>query len=96
MTSTLGWSLDFLLDYSSNFVAAERISATSHDLAKTIKEFEHRGEPLVVESYNNHPKWPHEMFTLDYFMEHGVSNGVCSLCGAKSPISYSALLNFKK
>ncbi|KAF8911972.1 hypothetical protein CPB84DRAFT_1700931, partial [Gymnopilus junonius] len=76
MTSTIGWTLDALLGHSPNFIATKRISAASEDLAKILQDYERRGEPLVVEGYQSHPKWPRELFTMENFIKDAVSNEI--------------------
>jgi len=84
MISTKGWSLDTLLELSPNFRAARRVSATSSTVSDTLKEYERKGVPLVVEGFHKHPEWPQEMFSLDSFAEASNSNGTISRCAQRA------------
>jgi len=48
-------------------------------VSDTLKEYERKGVPLVVEGFHKHPEWPQEMFSLDSFAEASNSNGTISL-----------------
>ncbi|KAF9053810.1 hypothetical protein BDZ89DRAFT_295071 [Hymenopellis radicata] len=70
MLTTKGWSLPFLLSMGKRFRPVPRISAFDPALQARLDEYETRGEPLVVDSFQEHGDWPNQMFNVDYFQQH--------------------------
>jgi hypothetical protein len=80
--STKGWTIDSLLKKSKNFCQIKRVPASSRSLAKSIKQYEANGKPLVIEGWHNHKNWCRAKFTLDGLYEasgEGADNlfGLC-------------------
>jgi hypothetical protein len=60
--STKGWTIDSLLRKSKNFRQIKRVPASSRSLAKSIKNYEANGKPLVIEGWHNHKNWHRAKF----------------------------------
>ncbi|PSR76049.1 hypothetical protein PHLCEN_2v8711 [Hermanssonia centrifuga] len=63
------WTLRRLLEQSSHFTAVPRISASSPQLAETLEAYERDGKPLIIEDWHEHPKWPRELFNIDWLLK---------------------------
>lgn len=71
LTTTRGWSLDSLVNSGERFQEVPRVSASTPDLLTVIESYERRGVPLIIEGWHKEPTWPHDIFTLDWFEQHG-------------------------
>lgn len=69
--SSKGWTVDTLVGRGPRFQKVPRVSARSPRLFSKIKEHERSGIPLIIQGWHKHGKWPKEMFTVDWFREHG-------------------------
>lgn len=65
--STEGLDIDQLVSSSANFFHIPRFPISSEELSTTLADHEAKGMPLVVSDIHEHPQWPSETFTLDYF-----------------------------
>ncbi len=74
------WTLRRLLDQSSHFIAVPRISASSPQLAETLEAYERDGKPLIIEDWHEHPKWPRELFNIDWLLKKSGEDSMCSCC----------------
>lgn len=71
--SSKDWNLSGLIQSSPNFRQVPRVSA-SHSVAQVqaaIDEFEHTGEPLIIEGLHKHPGWRRDLFDIEWFRQHG-------------------------
>jgi hypothetical protein len=70
--STEGWTLESLVMLSENFHPIERVKATGphEDIQRAIIQYEEEGIPMIIEGWQEHEKWPKDLFTLDFFREH--------------------------
>lgn len=74
------WTLEHLLATGERFRPVDSISAksvTPEQIALTIKEYEERGVPLVVQDLHLRPNWP-ELFTPRWLETHYGSQGACA------------------
>ena len=73
------WTLDRLLAAGARFQTVDRISANSgtpEQITSTIKDYEQRNVPLVVQDLHHHPAWP-EFFTPEWLESNYGSQGTC-------------------
>jgi hypothetical protein len=73
------WTLERLLATGAKFRRVDRISAksrTTEQIASTVKDYEQRNVPLVVEDLHCNPDWP-EFFTPQWLESHYGSQGSC-------------------
>ncbi|KAA1469505.1 hypothetical protein DENSPDRAFT_878979 [Dentipellis sp. KUC8613] len=89
--TTLGWTCDGLLSRSPRFRAVPRISILDPSLSATIDAHTSSGTPLIIEDLHRHPRWPKEMFGVDWFATHGPQEvnvrDVCKRKDSKMPIA---------
>ena len=72
--SSKDWTVDALLQQGPpSFKKVARISITepSPKLRSAIEIHERSGQPLIIEGWHNHKNWPKDIFTVDWFREHG-------------------------
>ncbi|KAJ3557027.1 hypothetical protein NM688_g1700 [Phlebia brevispora] len=70
IVSSKDWKIDDLLSQGSNFKEVKRVSALSEEeMLRVIEEHESSGEPLIVENWHLHPKWPEEMFSAGWLLD---------------------------
>lgn len=67
--SVEGLDIDELVSSSSNFFHVPRFPIFSEELSATLADHEAKGIPLVVSDIHEHPQWPSEKFTLEYFAQ---------------------------
>lgn len=80
LVTSRGWSLEGLVASGPRFRTVDRISANSgtpEQIASTIKDYEQRNIPLVVQDFHNHPDWP-EFLTPQWLETHYGSQSACS------------------
>lgn len=78
LITTKDWTLEHLLAAGVKFREVDRISVKSRppeQIAATIKDYEQRNVPLVVEDFHCNPDWP-EFFTPQWLESHYGSQGV--------------------
>jgi hypothetical protein len=71
LISTKGWTLAQLIKKSPNFVSVDRVRFDDPMMMQTIRLHEDSGAPLIIEGFHEHDSWPVDLFTLDWFGEHG-------------------------
>lgn len=69
--TTRDWTLDKLLEMSTNFRRIRRIHARCADLKEITERHESEGVPLIIEGYGTHPHWPSDVFSPEGFIENG-------------------------
>ncbi|EIW85075.1 hypothetical protein CONPUDRAFT_47026 [Coniophora puteana RWD-64-598 SS2] len=69
--TTRDWTLDKLLEMSTNFRRIRRIHARCADLKEITEKHESEGVPLIIEGYQTHPHWPSDVFSPEGFIENG-------------------------
>lgn len=74
------WSLETLLETSSNFLLPPRVSASCPQttIEAAIGDYEATGIPLVIEDLHNHPSWAKDLLNVEWMRrcwrdEHGKS-----------------------
>ncbi|KAI0665328.1 hypothetical protein C8Q78DRAFT_986852, partial [Trametes maxima] len=69
--STKGWNISEMCRMNANFKEVPRMSALkgAEALAKKLEDYEKDGVPLVIEDWQYHPKWPAEVFGLDWLLK---------------------------
>ncbi|KAH7912236.1 hypothetical protein BJ138DRAFT_1084054 [Hygrophoropsis aurantiaca] len=72
--TTKDWTLQNLVECAPHFRCIPRVSLQDPNLYKTIDYHEKEGIPLIIEGWQNHHKWPKDMFTLEWLREHGDQN----------------------
>lgn len=80
LVTSKDWSLDRLLELGPRFRPVDRISSNSmtpEQIASTVKDYEQRNLPLVVQDLHNHPDWP-EFFTPQWLETHYGSQSACA------------------
>ena len=78
--SAKAWTLERLLTQSPTLQPVKRVSALSErDMLQAIAEHETTGEPLIIEDWHKHPKWPSEMFSMDWLVATKGHEGEYSL-----------------
>ncbi|KAI0082655.1 hypothetical protein K474DRAFT_1681082 [Panus rudis PR-1116 ss-1] len=68
--STEEWTLKKLLQAGNNLKEVTRISACSAHLPDVILDYEMRGEPLIIEGWQRHERWPEQLFSVDWLLEN--------------------------
>jgi hypothetical protein len=71
VVSSKEWTLENLLASGDRFCAVPRVSAFSDSLSSTIDKYEREGRPLIIQGWQQHSKWPNDMFHIDWFGEYG-------------------------
>ncbi|KAF9646384.1 hypothetical protein BDM02DRAFT_3171746, partial [Thelephora ganbajun] len=71
LVTSRDWTLEFLLASGPRFRTTDRISADSSAPKQiaSIKDYEQRNVPLVVQDLHRHPDWP-EFFTPQWLESH--------------------------
>ncbi|KIM87236.1 hypothetical protein PILCRDRAFT_305221 [Piloderma croceum F 1598] len=72
--SSKDWTVDALLQQGPpSFKKVARISIKEPlpKLRSAIEFHERSGQPLIIEGWHNHKDWPMDIFTVDWFREHG-------------------------
>lgn len=60
------WTLQGLVEQGACFKLVPRVSALSeHEMLEAIRKYEAEGEPLIIEHWDKHPKWPKHIFDLE-------------------------------
>ena len=61
------WTFEHLHKQGRRFKPVKRISALIPEevLLHRLAEYERDGEPLIIENWHKHPKWPKELFDVD-------------------------------
>ncbi|GJJ12739.1 hypothetical protein Clacol_006984 [Clathrus columnatus] len=69
--SPASWSVDVLVESSTNFQHVPRISATDpyESVLAKIREHECSGVPLIVEDWDKRPDWDFKTFSIEGFLE---------------------------
>ncbi|KAI8998664.1 hypothetical protein BD414DRAFT_453628, partial [Trametes punicea] len=64
------WSVPDLCNRYEKFKEVRRVSALSAraELAKVLEEYEKDGFPLIIEDWHKHPKWRHDIFSLEWLL----------------------------
>lgn len=81
LVTSKDWTLDRLLEFGPRFRPVDRISSNSmtlEQIASTVKDYEQRNLPLVVQDLHHHPNWP-EFFTPQWLETHYGSQSACAL-----------------
>ena len=72
LVTSKGWTLESVLASGPRFRTVDKTSANSgtpEQIASTIKDYEQRGVPLVVQDLHGRPDWP-EFFTPEWLEAH--------------------------
>ena len=79
--SCKGWSVSELCGKYANFREVRRVkaSALSEDLSRVLEDYEHKGEPLVVEDLHKHPRWREDMLNMEWLLKNASDKGVFAL-----------------
>lgn len=80
LITSKNWTLEHLLATGAKFRPVDRVSAASQtpgQIASTIKDYEQRNVPLVVQDLHCHPNWP-EFFTPQWLESHYGTQGTCA------------------
>ncbi|KAI9064403.1 hypothetical protein FKP32DRAFT_1611459 [Trametes sanguinea] len=66
-----GWSVPELCRKYEKFQPVRRISALSPPdvIAKALEEYEQDGLPLIISDWHKHPKWPQDIFNLEWLIQ---------------------------
>ncbi|KAI0064565.1 hypothetical protein BV25DRAFT_1881865 [Artomyces pyxidatus] len=65
------WTLESLLAMGPRFRPVSRIAISDPDLDTYLLDYERTDIPMVIEGLEKHPKWPSEMFDIQWFLQHG-------------------------
>lgn len=69
--SSKDWTVQGLLAQGRRFCEVPRVSALDPEaVAKAFLEYEHSGVPLIIEHLDQTPKWPKDMFSIDWLSSH--------------------------
>ena len=91
--SSKDWTVDALLQHgppTRSFKKVARISITESlpKLRSAIEFHERSGKPLIIEGLHNHENWPKDIFTVDWFREHGQQGAHAVIACCYSQFSY--------
>lgn len=81
LVTSKGWTLERVVASGPRFRTVDKISANSRtpeQIASSIKDYEQRNTPLVVQDLHGHPDWP-EFFTPQWLESHYGSQSTCTL-----------------
>ena len=72
------WDLENVFRQGKNFKNIRRVSALSskEEVESVIKEHDESGEPLIIEGFHELKSWPHEVFSIDWLLQHYVKQSV--------------------
>ena len=79
LVTSKDWTLERLLEFGPRFRPVDRISSNSmtpEQVASTVKDYEQRNLPLIVQDLHIHPDWP-EFFTPQWLETHYGSQSAC-------------------
>ncbi|KAI0093671.1 hypothetical protein BDY19DRAFT_918246 [Irpex rosettiformis] len=70
--SSSQWDFEKIIQQGKNFKNIRRISAQlpEEEMARTIKEYDDSGEPLIIEGFHKSATWPQKVFDVDWLLEH--------------------------
>ena len=84
------WSLEGLLAQGARFKAVPRVSALSEpQMLEAIRKHEEEGEPLIIEHWDKHDKWPGKLFSADWLLAHKGDESKPATCRNGAPYSPS-------
>jgi hypothetical protein len=80
LISTFGWDIKSIIDSSPNFHPVQRVHYTSPNakVEIVIPEVERDGNPLIINGWNRHPRWPKSLFNIDWLRKNGDQSESCS------------------
>lgn len=84
--SSRDWTLNKVLKRGKRFQSVRRVSALDKNLLHELEQYEKSacGEPLIVENWHQHPRWPKGLFDLEWLVEHYGQQSMHCLLSVKS------------
>ncbi|KAI0647021.1 hypothetical protein C8Q79DRAFT_907570 [Trametes meyenii] len=69
--STRGWDISDMCSTYASFKEVPRLSALegADVLHKALDDYEKGGIPLIIDNWQHHPKWPADVFSMDWLLD---------------------------
>ena len=78
--SSKDWTLENLMAQNPQFRQVQRVSSLEPDrVATALMDHERLGIPVIIEHLNRNPKWPKDMFNVDWLLKKYGSEGTQSI-----------------